>query len=67
MERLVQELVTYHDETKKVTSLFTLTEADAAALMADAAAEMAQAASRMEVMGAKQGAQKKRFALRRRR
>ena len=67
MERLVQELVTYHDETKKVSNLFTLSPADAAALMADAAAEMAQAASRMEVMGAKQGAQKKRFALRRRR
>ncbi len=67
MERLVQELVTYHDANKKVENLFTLSEADAAALMADAAAEMAAAANRMEALGAKQEKQKKRAPFRRRR
>jgi len=66
-ERLVQELVHYHDENKEIESLFTLSQADAAALMADAAAEMAGAAERMGDIQKAAVQTKKRSPFRRRR
>jgi hypothetical protein len=68
IERLVKELAAYHGQTtENLEGLFTLTEADAAALMADAAAQMERAAERIESVGAEQAHQKKRAAWRRRR
>ena len=68
IERLVKELAAYHGQTTAdLEGLFTLTEANAAALMADAAAQMERAAERIEAVGGEQADKKKRAAWRRRR